>query len=54
MGCTNCKSGAKEKQVLDLVKKIQELTAKLNSLESELTVYKKTKQKDSIDLTFLD
>jgi hypothetical protein len=54
MGCSNCKNNAKEKQVLDLVQKIQELTAKINSLESELVARKKTEQKDSTNLTFLD
>ena len=54
MGCSNCKNNAKEKQVLDLVQKIKELTVKIDSLESELVTYKKTKQKDSTNLTFLD
>lgn len=54
MSCQNCKKTTKEKQIVDLVQRIQELTAKINTLESELSVYKNKKQKDNIDLKFLD
>lgn len=54
MACTNCKKTAKDKQIVELVQKIQELTTKVNTLETELSVYKTKKQKDNIDLTFLD
>ena len=54
MACNDCKKSKKEKQIVDLIQKIQELTTKVNTLETELSVYKAKKQKDNVDLTFFD